>query len=121
MYAIKSGALFTLKCLMKTRPFTIIFGIYIASIPYFGYMLRIAERPMDRVNSSFSFNYQNSMWNVIITMTTGAVDFFDLHCSEHFISWLWRLLCPHIAWKDVNILCLYLGDNNHVTYGGYLN
>ena len=73
MYAVQPGTLFTLKCIMKTSPFVLIFTSYLTSIPYFGYMLRIAERPYDRVLfNDRNFDYPNSMWNIVITMTTGT-------------------------------------------------
>lgn len=73
MYAVQPGTLFTLKCIMKTSPFIIIFTSYLTSIPYFAYMLRIAERPMNRiVENTMNYDYPNAMWNIIVTMTTGA-------------------------------------------------
>lgn len=72
MYAVQPGALLTLKCIMKTSPFTLIFTSYLVSIPYFAYVLRIAEVPFDRtLGNKMEYDYSNSMWNIVITMTTG--------------------------------------------------
>ena len=72
MYAVEPGILFTLRCVMETNPFFLIFVAYLGSIPFFAYMLRIAEQPMGRVyDNNMVFDYPNSMWNIIITMTTG--------------------------------------------------
>lgn len=74
MYAVEPGILFTLRCVMETSPFFLISVAYLGSIPFFGYMLRIGERPMNRVDGNIMiFEYANSMWNIIITMTTGKL------------------------------------------------
>lgn len=74
MYAVQPGALFTMKSIMIINPLTIIFGLYMASIPYFAYVLRIAERPLERVvEDNFVFDYPNAMWTIIITMATGFI------------------------------------------------
>lgn len=69
---MESGALFTLKCMMQTHPFILIFASYLASIPFFGYMLRIAEMPVARADPSLpTYTYANAMWNAYITIATG--------------------------------------------------
>lgn len=70
--SVESGALFTLKCMMQTHPFILIFASYLASIPFFGYMLRIAEMPVARADPSLpTYTYANAMWNAYITIATG--------------------------------------------------
>lgn len=79
MYAVQPGMLFTIKCAMKKWPFGFTFSAYLLSIPFFGWMLRIAERPFSKDDRSgfVGYDYINSMWNVIITMTTvGYGDYF---------------------------------------------
>ena len=72
MYGVQPGALFTLKAIMQKNPFGLVFTAYFFSIPYFAYMLRIAERPMNRnPDNTMNFDYANSMWNIVVTMTTG--------------------------------------------------
>jgi len=59
------------KCVMRKNPFLFVFTAYLMSIPFFGWMLRIAERPFVHIDdSSLGYNYANAMWNIIITMTT---------------------------------------------------
>lgn len=79
MASIPSGALFTLKCVMKTHPFILIFSGYIISIPLFGYMLRIAELPVTRdLEDVPTYSYPNAMWNIVITIATGIAR-FNIH------------------------------------------
>ena len=73
MYGADNDYLFACKCLMKAAPFLTVLILFGVSIFMFGYMLRICERPLNRspsVTMDFS-TYWNSMWCVILTMTTG--------------------------------------------------
>ena len=71
MYGVKNGLLFTLKCEMKTNPLILLLSAYVMSILLFGYVLRIAERPTDRISGNTTFfTYANSMWLTLATMAT---------------------------------------------------
>ena len=81
MYDCESGYMFALKCLMRKSPEKIVMMGLIISIPCFGYLLRICERPIVRTitdSSEWNFDsYLDCMWNVIITITTvGYGDYF---------------------------------------------
>lgn len=76
MYAVEPGALFTIKCWMKKNPYIFVFAGFLGSIPFFAWMLRIAERPLTRIDGdALGFDYANSMWHIIVTMTTGNIFF----------------------------------------------
>jgi len=79
MYACEPGYLFTIKCIMQAEPFKVIGLSMLFSIPIFGYLLRICERPIARVpNQPFSYDaYANAVWNVVVTITTvGYGDYY---------------------------------------------
>ena len=81
MYDCESGYMFALKCLMRKSPERIVMMGLIISIPCFGYLLRICERPIVRTisdPSQWNFDsYLDCMWNVIITITTvGYGDYY---------------------------------------------
>jgi potassium intermediate/small conductance calcium-activated channel subfamily N protein 2 len=79
MYACEAGFMYTIKCIMKAMPFTVITCAMCVSLPAFAWMLRICERPIARVpNQPFSYDsYWNAMWNVVVTITTvGYGDYF---------------------------------------------
>ena len=74
MYGSRAGSLFTLKCMMKTNPLYFIFMAYLLCIPVFGFMLRICERPLERVGAvegvTSIYSYWNTMWCVVVTMAS---------------------------------------------------
>jgi hypothetical protein len=71
MFGGKCNTLFITKCLLKQKPFTYVFGTMLLSIGVFGWMLMIAEAPLDRIlNDGPSHSFQNACWVAICTMTT---------------------------------------------------
>jgi hypothetical protein len=71
MFGGKCNSLFITKCLLKQKPFTYVFGSMVLSIGVFGWMLMIAEAPLDRIlNDGPSHSFQNACWVAICTMTT---------------------------------------------------
>jgi hypothetical protein len=71
MFGGKCNTLFITKCLLKQKPFTYVFGTMLLSIGVFGWMLMIAEAPLDRIlNDGPKHSFQNACWVAICTMTT---------------------------------------------------
>lgn len=58
----------TLRWHLTENLFSIMFVSYLLGILVFGYVLRIAERPTNRLSGSEYWDYANSFWNCIITM-----------------------------------------------------
>ena len=54
MYACDSNYMFVIKCLMKTTPDLFVYTLLVCSIFYFGFIVCIAEAPVDRflINSN---------------------------------------------------------------------
>ncbi len=48
MYACEANYLFVVKCLMKTTPDLFVYTLMVCSIFYFGFLVSIAEAPLDR-------------------------------------------------------------------------
>lgn len=72
LYACNADYWFTIKSLMRHKPFLLNYTAMILLILIFGYALRICESPLNRLDDSsndFS-SYWNSMWCVIVTSTT---------------------------------------------------
>ncbi|EGR28720.1 small-conductance calcium-activated potassium channel protein, putative [Ichthyophthirius multifiliis] len=78
MYASEANLLFVIKCILKINPYTLVFSAMSISVFYFGFAIRICESPLQRDKDNQLFhNMLNSMWNIIITMTTvGYGDYF---------------------------------------------
>ena len=84
---------------MKLSPFKFNTVVMLLSIVIFGQALRICEAPLIRVTSEMDhFDFENSMWAVILTMTTGK---FGANCSG-----LWGHLPENRGWQigDVHML-----------------
>ena len=78
MFGAKCNGLFIVKCLLRDRPFFYVFCSMIAGIFVFGWILMIAESPLDRIISdNANHTYVNSAWEAICTMTT--VGFGDIY------------------------------------------
>lgn len=72
MYGTKSSILFAVKCLMKTNPMTLTTSLLLFTMFFFAKANLICEQPLDRLASSENnHDFWNSMWLVILTMTTG--------------------------------------------------
>lgn len=71
MYGCESSTMFAIRALMEKNPFKFNSSILLLSIAIFGQAVRICEAPLSRITPEMDhFDYQNSMWSVILTMTT---------------------------------------------------
>lgn len=72
MYGCKADELFTVRAMMKKDPFKLNLIFLVFSVIIFGNSVRICESPLSRVTGSMNyFKIQNSLWAVVLTMTTG--------------------------------------------------
>ena len=78
MYGCKAGSGFAVRCLMLDKPYLFNTLLFIGSIMIFAQGIRICESPISRVTKEMNhFSYINSIWSVILTMTTvGYGDIF---------------------------------------------
>lgn len=70
MYGCNANTLFAIKSLMQTIPTRLNTIFLFLLIFWFGEAVRICENPLTRVVTDMQFNYINSMWTVVLTMTT---------------------------------------------------
>ena len=73
MFGAKADTLFIIKCLLKQNPLRYLIGSFIGAIAVFGWIIMIAESPLDRSYSgpgTMKHTYSNSCWEVLCTMST---------------------------------------------------
>jgi hypothetical protein len=71
------SSMFAIRALMKDQPFVILSLIFTYSVCIMAYALRIFELPLTKVSGQDFENYWNSIWNVVITMTTVGKNFLS--------------------------------------------
>ncbi|CDW88591.1 small-conductance calcium-activated potassium channel protein [Stylonychia lemnae] len=77
MSGCKADYMFAVKSLMKAQPYTVLVISLIVSVGQMGYCLRIFERPLSKPSGQDFGLMSNTIWNVLVTMTTvGYGDYF---------------------------------------------
>ena len=71
MFAAQPGNIFTIKCLMRDSPFSVVNALFVGGVTFFGYLLQISESPIRRISKEMDFtSYINACWCTVATMTT---------------------------------------------------
>ena len=71
MYMCEASQGFSLKCMFKDFPMTLVTVCFFASILLFSFALRVAERSAAFTNRTADFTYiSNAIWLTAITLTT---------------------------------------------------
>lgn len=78
----KANVRFSIRCMMKTHPFLLIYCFSFPSFFLLGVFLRVFERPFSDVSGQNFASYQNAVWNCAITMST--IGYGDLYPSTIF-------------------------------------
>lgn len=74
MYEVEHGFKFVLRSVFRASPFKFAIYALLIGMISFGFALRIMESPISRISNEMnSWQYENCLYEVIITMTTGNV------------------------------------------------
>ena len=73
MTGAEVSTLFSLKCLMKEKPFRVVFSGLLMIVIIFAQALRLAEGPINRVVSDMDHSqFANSLWSITLVITTST-------------------------------------------------
>jgi hypothetical protein len=78
----RSNLRFTLRIMMKTHPFLLIYSVSVFTFVVIGVIVRVFERPYSDVSGQNFESFENSIWNTAIYMAT--VGYGDLFPSTTF-------------------------------------
>ena len=85
MYGCEADSLFCFKAMMKRAPFGFNFVLLIIAVVLFGHAIRVCESPLTRIDNQMDFQLMSeSMWSVVVTMTTCKLFFYFKWDMEKF-------------------------------------
>lgn len=77
MSGTNADFMFSVKSLMKKKPYSVLLSSLVLSVALFGFLLRIFERPLSQASGQDFNSINNAFWVTLITMTTvGYGDFY---------------------------------------------
>ena len=102
MNGCKANYMFAVKALMKNKPYTVLVVALLFSVGIMGYFLRMFERPLSVVSGQDFNLFSNTVWNVLVTMTT--VGYGDYYPKTN----MGRIIGLIIAFWGVFIVSLFV-------------
>lgn len=109
---VEANIRFSIKCLFKMYPMTMVVALLAGTVPLIAYLLRLVERPFNDLSAMDLSTYLTSLWCTAVTLATiGYGDYFP-HTN------LGRLLCALTgAWGAVvfSVIVFVIQDGMDLT------
>lgn len=87
MSGTDASFVFSIKSLMKKKPYTVLIIALVISLALFGFTLWIFEWPLSEASGQNFNEIANSFWVTLITMTTvGYGDFYPKSNAGRFVG-----------------------------------
>lgn len=102
---------FAIKAIMKEQPYAFLGATIVLTVIIFGYMLRIFDGPLSDISGQDFNSINNTMWNVVITMTTTG--YGDIYPKSNFGRLVGAFLC---FWGTFLVSFFVVTINNVLTF-----
>lgn len=87
MSGCRASTMFAIKAIIREKPNELMLFLFLGSAIWAGYAMQVFERPLSEVSKQDFNSYLNSLWLIVVTMTTvGYGDVYPKTSGGRFIG-----------------------------------